>query len=182
MSAKGFLQHIFGYIVVAIFIFIIVFAFLYFNNKKGTGAYINEIKEGVLYHVQKVLDGDTVVANISGHYVTIRLIGIDTPEIVDPRKPIECYAEQASLEAKRILSDKEIYLEKEKGKDYDKYGRVLAYIRLPNGIFYNQYMIEKGFAREYTFNKERYKYQKEFKQDEAKAKSENIGLWKVCDA
>ncbi len=108
MSAKGFLQHIFGYIVVAIFIFIIVFAFLYFNNKKGTGAYINEIKEGVLYHVQKVLDGDTVVANISGHYVTIRLIGIDTPEIVDPRKPIECYAEQASLEAKRILSDKEI--------------------------------------------------------------------------
>src|SRR5580692_3803357 len=61
------------------------------------------VQDGALYPVDHVVDGDTLVADVAGHYITLRLIGMDTPETVDPRKPVECYGPQASAEAKRIF-------------------------------------------------------------------------------
>ncbi len=175
-------QKIFGYVVVILVISALTWLLIFLTSKKHqSGRYAEFIKSGVLYHVTKVLDGDTLVANVSGHEVTVRLIGIDTPEVVDPRKPVQCYGPEASAKAKEILSNKDIYLEKESAKgDYDIYGRVLAYAHFADGNLYNQYMIENGFAREYTFNKEKYKYQKEFKEAESKAKVSKIGLWGKC--
>jgi len=135
----------------------------------------------VLYRVTKVLDGDTLVVSVSGHEVTIRLIGLDTPEVVDPRKPVQCYGEEASAQARELLLGKEIYLEKEKTKGkYDQYGRVLAYAHFSDGGLYNHHMIQNGFAREYTFKREKYKYQKEFKEAQKEAQKQKIGLWSVC--
>ncbi len=182
-------QIILGYIIVIGVISLIVFSVIYLqthfqNNWKGK--YAEYIKENILYPVTKVLDGDTFIANVSGYEITIRLIGIDTPEIVDPRKPVQCYGEEASKKAKEILENKSVYLEKDiekekTSKSYDIYGRVLAYARLGDGTSYNQYMIENGYAREYTFNKEKYKYQKEFKEIEKEAKANKIGLWGKCN-
>ena len=180
-------RTIIGYAIVIAIIFSFVYFAIYIENYSSNtkGKYAEYIKENVLYKVTKVLDGDTFIVYVSGHEITIRLLGIDTPEIVDPRKPVQCYAEEASEEAKRILNDESIYLEKDIEKEkisksYDIYGRVLAYARLSDGLSYNQYMIENGFAREYTFNKEEYKYQKEFKEIEEKAKKNKLGLWGRC--
>ena len=161
---------------------LVVLVLYYFSNKeKYIKGYANKIKQGVLYNISKIIDGDTVVANISGSDTLIRLIGIDTPETVDPRKPSQCYGKQASDKAKEILMNKNVYLEKEVSKgDYDKYGRVLAHIRLIDDSLYGQYMIENGYAKEYTFNNEPYKYQKEFKSAQKTAKKEKRGLWGMC--
>ena len=145
------------------------------------------VRPDVLYPVVRDIDGDTIVANVTGHEITVRLIGIDTPETVDPRKSVQCYGPEASAEAKRIFaSGVSVYLDRDPLKgDYDKYGRLLAYIRLPSDIasgtsMYNEYMLMQGFAREYTFSNEPYKYQAQFRADEAAAKKARRGLWGNC--
>lgn len=174
-----------GYVIVIGVIATITCVILFFQNLKknngNPGKYAEDIKENVLYHVVKVLDGDTLMANVAGHEVIVRLIGINTPETVDPRKPVECFGPEASVKGKELLSDKDIYLEKEASKgDYDIYGRVLAYVKMLNGLFYNEYMIQNGFAREYTFNNEKYKYQKDFKTAQKTAQKRKLGLWGKC--
>ena len=58
---------------------------------------------------------------------------------------------------------------------FDKYGRVLAYVFV-DGLNVNLEMIKKGFAYEYTYHGEKYKYQKEFKNAEQFAKENGLGL------
>ena len=174
-----------GLVVIVTSIFLIAENRAENNGQRGNNAdnwkYAEYIKDNMLYHITKVLDGDTFIIDISGHEVIIRLIGIDTPEIVDPRKPVQCYGKEASVKAEEILYGKDIYLEKEIAKgNYDQYGRVLAYAILPDGTSYNKYMIKNGFAREYTFNKEKYRYQEEFKDAQKLAKKNLVGLWEKC--
>jgi micrococcal nuclease len=170
------------------------------------------VSNSTLYPVDHVIDGDTLVANVLGHDITVRLIGMDTPETVDPRKPVECFGPEASAEAKRIFGagisglasagnavrsavPAEIYVEKDPAAgNYDIYGRLLAYIYppqgsteddgspFPAGLSYNEYMVQKGFAREYTYMEEPYKYQSQFKADQKSAKAAGIGVWNksVC--
>lgn len=135
------------------------------------------------YSVTKVVDGDTITINLDGTSETIRLIGINTPETVDPRKPVECFGKQASDEAKTLLSGKKVRIEKDSTQgERDKYGRLLAYIFRDDGLFFNEHMIQQGYAYEYTYNKP-YKYQTQFKADQVLAKSQGKGLWAtgVCD-
>lgn len=107
----------------------------------------------------------------------MRLIGLDTPETVDPRKPVQCFGKEASNKGKELLTGKKVRLEKDTTQgDKDKYGRTLAYIYTESGIFYNKYMIEQGYAHEYTYNTS-YKYQSEFKQAQKTAESNKVGLW-----
>jgi len=130
-----------------------------------------------LYSVVKVVDGDTLSVSINGKTETIRLIGINTPETVDPRKPVECFGKEASNKAKELLSGKRVRLETDSTQgDRDKYGRLLRYVWLEYDIFFNKQMISDGYAYEYTYSKP-YKYQSEFKQAEAEAKQAKRGLW-----
>jgi micrococcal nuclease len=139
------------------------------------------IDENELYPVSQVVDGDTIKAYISGHDITIRLLGINAPETVKPNWPIECFGPEASAELKELLTGKSVYLAL--NADYeriDKYGRLLAYVRLGD-MFVNEYLVKEGYAREYTFNeKNLYQYQKQFKDDEALAKQAKNGLWGKC--
>lgn len=130
-----------------------------------------------MYRVVKVVDGDTLAVLMDGGSVTLRLIGIDTPETVDPRKPVQCFGKAASDKAKELLTAQTVRLEFDASQGtLDKYGRTLAYVFLADGTFFNQYMISAGYAHEYTFNLP-YKYQKEFKEAEKTAREEKKGLW-----
>src|SRR5688572_14844689 len=55
--------------------------------------------------VTRVVDGDTIQARLPGGEETIRLIGIDTPETVDPRKPVQCFGREASERTKALLPE-----------------------------------------------------------------------------
>lgn len=129
------------------------------------------------YSVSSVVDGDTIKINNDGTIETLRLIGMDTPETVDPRKPVQCFGLEASNKAKELLSGKKVYLEKDLSQgEFDKYGRILAYIYREDGLFYNEYMIKQGYAHEYTYNAP-YKYQDQFKADQKYAQDNKLGLW-----
>lgn len=130
-----------------------------------------------LYPVVKVVDGDTIVVNINGKNETIRLIGIDTPETVDPRMSVQCFGEEASAKAKELLEGQRVRLEADASQgERDKYNRLLRYVYLPEGTLFNKLMIEEGYAFEYT-HKMPYRYQAEFRQAEAAARQNKRGLW-----
>lgn len=127
--------------------------------------------------VVKVVDGDTVDVDLNGKTTRLRLIGINSPETLDPRKPVECFGIEASNEAKKLLTGKFVKLESDDSQDnIDRYGRLLRYVYLEDGTSFNKEMIELGFANEYTYQTP-YKYQKEFKEAEAKARTDKRGLW-----
>ena len=131
----------------------------------------------IYYSVINVVDGDTIKINMNGTTETLRLIGIDTPETVDPRKPVQCFGKEASNKAKELLSGQKIRIEKDLIQgERDKYDRLLAYIYREDGLFYNKYIIEQGYAHEYTYNLP-YKYQAEFKVAEKYARENQLGLW-----
>ncbi|MFA5830648.1 MAG: thermonuclease family protein [Candidatus Paceibacterota bacterium] len=130
-----------------------------------------------LYNVVRVIDGDTFVVQINGANKSVRLIGLDTPEAVDPRKTVECFGKEASAEAKKILAGKSVRLEMDSSQgEHDKYGRMLAYVFLDDGTNFNRLMIENGYGHEYAYDAP-YKYQKEFMQAENEARKNKRGLW-----
>jgi micrococcal nuclease len=129
------------------------------------------------YPVSSVVDGDTVKINIDGKIQTFRLIGLDTPETVDPRKDVQCFGVEASNKAKELLNGKKVRIETDSSQGtYDKYNRSLGYIYLESGLFYNKYMIEQGYAHEYTYGTP-YKYQAEFKAAQKTAQTNKLGFW-----
>jgi len=129
------------------------------------------------YKVVKVVDGDTIDVSLAGKTERIRLIGINTPESVDPRRPVECFGIEASNMAKKLLSGQEVVIEADQSQDNrDKYGRLLRYVKTKAGLFYNLEIIKLGFAHEYTYIVP-YKYQAEFKLAQKTAQNKKLGLW-----
>ena len=132
---------------------------------------------GTYYAVDSVVDGDTIKININGTVKTLRLIGIDTPETVDPRKAVQCFGKEASNKAKELLIGKKVCIEQDLTQgEFDKYGRTLVYVYREDGLFFNKYMIEQGYAYEYTYNTP-YKFQADFKELQRIAQKDKRGLW-----
>lgn len=129
--------------------------------------------------VTEVIDGDTVELENGGK---VRLLGIDTPETKDIRKPVECFGKQASNETKNLLEGKMVLLEKDVSES-DKYGRLLRYIFLPlpdgRSLFVNDYLIREGFAKALNYPPD-VKYNEQFRQAEQEAKISGKGLWGRC--
>lgn len=131
----------------------------------------------MLGEVIKVVDGDTVTVEISGVRETIRIIGINTPETVDPRKPVECYGQEASARAHELLDNQIVTLEGDETQgERDKYDRLLRYVFLSNGSDFGKQMISEGYAYEYTYSAP-YKYQQDYKTSQSDAENAKRGLW-----
>jgi len=97
-------------------------------------------------------DGDTIHAIVDGNEYTVRIIGIDTPETVDPRKPIQCFGPQASDRTKGELTGEVVTLTPDPTQgDKDKYGRLLRYVNLADGTDWGAQLIKEGLAREYKY-------------------------------
>lgn len=136
----------------------------------------------IINKVVKIIDGDTIDVSINGKTERIRLIGVDTPETVDPRKSVQCFGKEASAKTKELIEGKNVILESDYSQgDKDKYNRLLRYVSLIDGTLINKKLIEDGFGFEYTYNIP-YKYQKEFKEAQKQAENNKRGLWadNVC--
>lgn len=140
-------------------------------------------KDRMVYPVVKVVDGDTIDVDVFGTTARVRLIGIDTPETVDPSKPVQCFGQEATDKAKELLTNQKVRLQSDPSQsDIDEYGRMLRYVFLSDNTNVNELMIAQGYAHEYTY-KTPYMYQEEFKQAEKNAQDQGLGLWApgVCD-
>jgi micrococcal nuclease len=135
--------------------------------------------------VTRVVDGDTIHVDMDGRDVTVRLIGIDTPETVKPDSPVECFGPEASDFGKSALTGQTITLEFDasQGRE-DQYGRTLAYVwtELPDGglSLFNLQAVEGGYAVERQYGPTPYAWKAEFRDAQKDAKSADAGLWGAC--
>lgn len=151
------------------------------NNIAGEATSSTEIAKDT-YRVNRVIDGDTIEVLIEGEPKTVRLIGINTPETVDPRRPVQCFGKEASNKMKELVDGKWVRLEKDVS-DTDKYGRLLRYIFLPleNGesLFVDDYLVRQGYANAVSYPPD-VKYYEQFKKAEEEARRQNLGLFNKC--
>lgn len=126
------------------------------------------------YLVTKVVDGDTI--EIEGGE-KVRLIGIDTPETVDPRRPVGCFGPEAANATRSLLEGKRVSFESDL-TDRDKYNRLLRYVWV-NNLFVNEYLVRYGFAKSYSYPPDT-KYQGLFDGAQIEAQENKRGLWGSC--
>ena len=128
--------------------------------------------------VLRNVDGDTLEVNLAdGTKAKVRILGIDTPETVDPRKTVQCFGQEASARMKELVQGKTITLVKDPAQDKDVYGRLLRYIDL-NGVDIGAEMIAEGYA--YSYKKYPQPRLEEYNKLEVQARNAGKGLWGSC--
>jgi micrococcal nuclease len=132
-------------------------------------------KGAVPAEVQRVTDGDTFVATVKGRRERIRVIGVDTPESVAPNRPDEPFGEEASDFAKRYLDGETVRLAGD-AEPRDRYGRMLAYVWLADGTFWNALLVAEGYAQQLTIPPN-VTYATLFRRLVGEARREDRGLW-----
>ena len=123
------------------------------------------------HRVESVIDGDTVVLTALG---TVRLIGVDTPETVDPRRPVEAFGQAASAFLRSLLAEQVVRVEYDQTRT-DIYGRTLAYLYLPDGTSVNREIIRRGYGHAYT--EFPFRYMDDYRAAEHEAREAQRGLW-----
>ena len=126
--------------------------------------------------VVRVVDGDTVVVLLNGREETVRLIGVDTPETVHPTLGVEPFGPEASAFTKRLLPPgTQVRLELDI-QERDRYGRLLAYVYLPDGRMVNAELLRAGLAQLLTIPPN-VKYVELFTRLQREAREAGRGLW-----
>ncbi|MCX5783443.1 MAG: thermonuclease family protein [Elusimicrobia bacterium] len=115
--------------------------------------------------VVSVSDGDTIEVLNRGKAERIRLYGIDCPE------KSQAYGAKAKDFTSGLVSGKKVYV---LAKDKDRYGRIVAEVRLVNGINLNRELVRNGYAWWYR----QYAKERVFEKLENEARLAKRGLWK----
>jgi endonuclease YncB( thermonuclease family) len=118
------------------------------------------------------MDGDTIELS-NGQRV--RYLGIDCPERGGGNQPPEFLSEEAYQLNRSLVYGKEVRLEGG-AEARDRYGRILAYVFLPDGRFVNRELVKNGLARVLYFDS-RMPYFAELLQDQREALRAGRGIW-----
>jgi micrococcal nuclease len=133
--------------------------------------------------VTAVLDGDTIRIERNGRKQTVRLIGVDTPELGNrkrPDEPPQPFAREAASYARQTLHHRRVRIEFEGRERQDRYGRLLAYVFLDDDTFFNRELVRRGYGRAYT--RFPFRFAKEFRALEDEARAARRGLWALPGA
>lgn len=122
----------------------------------------------------RVIDGDTIEVLIDGETYTVRFIGIDTPEMDDPRPDIQAVAELATLANRDLVEGKAVDLEKDVSET-DQYGRLLRYVYVGD-TFVNAELVSGGYAWARSYPPD-VKYDALLKDLETEARETYLGIW-----
>jgi micrococcal nuclease len=128
--------------------------------------------------VTRVVDGDTIEVEIDAVEYDLRYIGVDTPETVHPREPVECYGPEASAFNGQLVEDKVVGLEKDVSET-DGFGRLLRYVWLGDEMV-NATLVREGYAQAVTYPPD-VKHQETFTALQEEARIAERGFWgSVC--
>jgi len=142
-----------------------------------------ELAELAPVKFMRVVDGDTLHLLVHGRDESVRLIGIDTPELHyrrgHPDYP-EPYAAPASDYLRRVVEKRRLFLELDLERR-DHYGRLLGYLwaQEPGGgdlIFVNAQLLRAGLAQLLTIPPN-VKYVERFVLAQRKARNDRVNLW-----
>jgi micrococcal nuclease len=127
--------------------------------------------------VSAVIDGDTLEVSWRGRRERVRLLGVDTPETVDPHRPVGCFGPEAAAFTRRRLQGRTVRLRFDRQRR-DRYGRLLAYVEV-DGHRFNDELLTGGYARLLVIPPNG-RYGRVMLDEELAARSAERGLWGVC--
>lgn len=128
--------------------------------------------------VVDVVDGDTIKVNLGGMILTVRYIGMNTPETVAPGRPVEWMGPEASAANKALVADRTVTLERDVSET-DRYGRLLRYVWLhpaSGWLMVGLELVRRGFANAATYPPD-VRYQELMLAAERQARDAGRGLW-----
>lgn len=149
-----------------------------FQSKKTAVPYDFKKYNGKSFTVSRVVDGDTIDINIpDGKFsrTRIRLWGVDTPETKSNQSSAMYFGHEASEFTAKLTLEKTVRLYLDKTKTRGKYGRLLAYVLLPDGRFLNEALVTEGFA--YADLRFSHKFYHKYKRLEQATRKSKKGLW-----
>ncbi len=131
------------------------------------------------FRIERVIDGDTLDLDIpDGNqiYTRVRLLGIDTPEKQIGDNPAMYYGPEATSFTDRLTRNQEVAVCLDTVGDVrDKYQRLLAYIRLPDGRILNEQIVRQGYG--YADLRFRHSQFDKYIALQRQALEEKTGLW-----
>jgi len=131
------------------------------------------------FTVVNVVDGDTIdidIPDVNDSYTRIRLWGIDTPETKNPKVGVMYFGPEAAEFTTKLVLGKPVTVYLDEGNNTrGKYGRLLAYVKLPDAGFLNEVLLTEGFA--YADSRFRHSLYNRYKQLDASARGLKKGLW-----
>lgn len=134
--------------------------------------------------VARVVDGDTVYVKTATGVTNVRILGVDTPETVDPRKPVQCYGPQASAFLKSYLpvgAKVTLTTEPTTGDVTDRYGRTIAYVySVAHRRDIGTIEIKRGYARVYAFDNRHFLKRPTYERLQTIAQTKKVGRWGAC--
>lgn len=139
-------------------------------------------RDAVTAVVVEVADGDTVVVERSGRPgqpETVRLLGVDTPETVHPRRGVECFGPEAAAFTRSRLEGRTVRLEFDTVR-HDPYDRLLAFVHV-DGRRFNDVLLAEGYARLMVIPPNG-RHGKALLRAELAARHAGRGLWAACGA
>ncbi|KKS30846.1 MAG: Nuclease (SNase domain protein) [Parcubacteria group bacterium GW2011_GWA2_43_11] len=133
-------------------------------------------ESGISYPLMRIVDGDTIIVGFENATEYVRLIGIDAPEPNDPGGP-QCYAQESTTHLQELARTGlvTLYFDESQGM-YDSYGRLLAYVEMPDGTDLGKQMLADGYAQEFTYHSA-YERQVSYMSAETEALEKEQGLW-----
>jgi micrococcal nuclease len=136
----------------------------------------------VLARDEAAVSGARIRVEIDGREEYVRLLGIDTPETRKPGTPVECGGPEASSNLEALVPPgTRVRLERDPGQDrVDRYGRLLAYVRLPDGRLAEEAQVSAGWATPYVFEDRPVSRDAELRRAQAGARAARRGVWRVC--
>lgn len=137
----------------------------------------NEKTEKIEVKFAEKVDGDTAKFDLNGEVITVRFLGIDTPETVHPTKGEEPFGKEASDFTEESLKNaNKIELEYDShAPKTDQYNRHLAWIWIDDSLLQAK-LLEKGLAQTYLLQ-DNYSYAGVLQESEEKAKMQKVGIW-----
>jgi micrococcal nuclease len=136
---------------------------------------VNDSDSGV---VVAVYDGDTIRVQFSDSTLKlVRLIGVDTPELGDPRQEVAFFGHMAKRFAFFYLYGKTVRLTYDQTR-LDKYGRTLAYVWTDKEKLFNLFIIREGFGYAFFAFPFRSDFLTRFREAQVEARQEKKGLWR----
>lgn len=130
--------------------------------------------------VERVVDGDTIIAEIAGSRERVRLLGIDTPESVAENRPDQCFGAESADYLRSVLPEGTDVTLIRDVESRDQFDRLLAYVvRSSDQLFVNLDLLQRGYAGVLIYEPNSF-YRDLFEAAQDIAARDDIGLWGVC--
>lgn len=130
--------------------------------------------------VAEVIDGDTILVDFGPSAEPVRLLGVDTPETLDPNRPVQCYGAQATAFVEELIPPGTPLRVERDEQARDHFGRLLLYVfRADDDTFINAALIAQGYADISVFEPNT-AYATTLGELHTSALTRGVGLWGVC--